>query len=154
MALFRERRFKKEEVLVWCSTLMADEAYPRIGKSFHSDCMLWSTECWCKKGHRVSAFSFCLPCWPFVWFQRKWWPGRLCVASSSDWLFVLCCPLTVINVTSGEGPFQSVFVSLSRWPVDNSPYSMIFGRRWSSILETRHVLPSEAVFWGACPRCW
>ena len=44
-----------------------------------------------------SAFSFCLPCWPFVWSQIKWWPGRLCVASSCDWLLVLstdgdrCC---------------------------------------------------------------
>ena len=26
----------------------------------------------------------------------------------------LSCPLTVIDVTSGEGPFQSVFVSFSR----------------------------------------
>ena len=25
---------------------------------------------------------------------------------------------------------------LSRWPKDNSPYSMTFGRLWSSILET------------------
>ena len=28
----------------------------------------------------------------------------------------LCCPLTVIDVTSGEGPFQSVFVSFPRCP--------------------------------------
>ena len=26
---------------------------------------------------------------------------------------------------------------LSRWPVESSPYMAIFGRRWSSILETR-----------------
>ena len=64
----------------------------------------------------------------------------------------LCCSLTVINVTSGEGLFQSVFVSflrcpgpLSQWSVDNTPYSMTFGMRWSS---------SEAVFSEAWPQWW
>ena len=28
----------------------------------------------------------------------------------------LCCPLTVIDVTSGEGPFQSDFVYFLRYP--------------------------------------
>ena len=28
----------------------------------------------------------------------------------------LCCPLMVIDVVSGDGPFQSVFVSFPRCP--------------------------------------
>ena len=62
-----------------------------IGKSFHSGCTSRSSvQCWFYKdpGFPPSS-SFRLPCWPFVWFQRKRWPGRLCVTSLCDWLLLL-----------------------------------------------------------------
>ena len=120
MALLRERRFTKEEVLVWCSHADGWWNLSEIGKSFHSGCTSRSVQCWFHKdpGFPFSS-SFCLPCWPFVWFQRKWWPGRLCVTSSCEWLLVLstdgdrCC--------KWRGTFFKVSLylfrgaSMSRW---------------------------------------
>ena len=89
---------------------------------------------------RFSAFSFCVPCWPIVWFHRKRWPGKLCVASSCDLLIVLS--------TDGDRPckwrwtfskclciFSEVSLCHHR-PVVSSHYIVIFDRRWSSIPET------------------
>ena len=127
MALRRERRFRKS--LLGAGTLMADETYPSR-----------SVQCWFQKGPGFSAFSFCLPSWPFVWFQRKCW--LVDCASTVHATGCLCCPLALIDVASSEGSFQSVFLSFPRCPlvrirpVDNSPKSTIFGRRWTSILET------------------
>ena len=33
--------------------------------------------------------------------------------------------------------------SLSRWPVDNSPYSTVFGRRWSKLCFEEHGLDAD-----------
>ena len=39
----------------------------------------------------------------------------------------LCCPLTVIDIASGDGPFQSVFVSVPRCPFSHhGQYSQFF----------------------------
>jgi hypothetical protein len=50
-------------------------------------------------------------------------------------------PLVVVNVAGTEGFLEGVFEAfffgapLSRWLVENSPYSAILWRRWSSILK-------------------
>ena len=56
----------------------------------------------------------------FVWFQRKWWPGKLCVASSCDWLLVLS--IDGSRCYKWRGHFSTYFVYFPRCPfVDNSP---------------------------------
>ena len=62
----------------------------------------------------------------FVWFQRKWWPGKLCVASSCDWLLVLStggnrCYKWRGTFSNWLCIFSEVSLCHDRWPVDNSP---------------------------------
>jgi len=45
----------------------------------------------------------------FVWFQRKWWPGNINCALPVHAIDCLCCSLTVIDVTNGEGPTEVSF---------------------------------------------
>ena len=39
-----------------------------------------------------------------MYFERKGWPGKLCV-SPVQATGCLCCPLMVVDVASGEGLF-------------------------------------------------
>ena len=69
-------------------------------------------------------------------FRKREWSCGQSVAKPRDWLLALS-PL----VASDEGLVQTICVSLVvaplvRWPVDRSLYSVVFGRRWSSNLET------------------
>ena len=103
-----------------------------------------------------SDSSLCLPRWPFVWFQRKWWPGRRCVASSSDYLLVLS--------TDGNRCYKwgktfstclPIFSEVSlchdgQWTILHRVRSLV----GDGLPSWRHVLHRETVFSGAWPRCW
>ena len=119
-------------------TLMADETYPRYANLSTAAARhgLFNVG-FRRPGPSFPAFSFCLPCWPFVWFQRKLCPGRLCIASSCDWLLVIstdgdrCC--------KWRGTFSMclcIFSEVSLGHDGQWSRCTIFGRRWSSILET------------------
>ena len=158
MAQLRELRFVNEEVHVWCRH--ADDWW-NIPERQTFPQRLHDTVCSAvvSEGSRFSAFSFCLPCCPIVWFQRKRWPGKLCVTSSCDLLIVLS--------TNDDRPCKwrwtfskclCIFSEVSlchdgQWLVLHISLSLI----GDGLLSRRHVLPSDAVFceghcFNACKR--
>ena len=141
MTLLRERRYRKEEDLdhlvqarwwlmkpIWDRQVFPQRLHVTIYLMFISE------------GSRFfSPSPFVFPVGPLFDFKGS---GSLvdCMSPVRS-IGCLYCPRAVIDVACDEGLFKvSLYlfrgVPLSRWPVDNSPYSMTFGRPWSSILET------------------
>ena len=83
-----------------------------------------------------------------VWFHRKWWPGRLCFASSCDWLLVLstdgdpCC--------KWRGTFSKYLCIFFEVPLCHdgqwTDLHIVRFMGGDGLPSRRHVLPSEAVF--------
>jgi len=61
----------------------------------------------------------------------------------------LCCPLMVIDATSGEGPFQSVFVSCPRCPyvtTASGEYSIMHDL-WQAMVSSSGDKPGPVDLW-------
>ena len=155
MALLREGRFEQEEVLVWCR--LADGIKPNRDLHVFPQRLLVTVS-----SLLVSEWSqfFCLPfwllCWPFIWFQRKWWPGSLYVASSCEWLLVFstdcnrCCKWRGILSKCLCIVSEARLCHYGQWTVFHIARSLV----GDGLPTWIHVLPNEAVFWGAWPRWW
>ena len=132
MALRRERTFKKEEVLVWWRHADGWRNVSEIGKTFHSGCMSWSVPMLVLEGPFPFSLLLSSMLALRMVFQRKWWPVsrpvHVTLSTDGDW----CC-----YKWRGTSPkYLFIRAPLPRWPMESSPYSTIFVRRWSSILET------------------